>query len=338
MIPLVLTRLWWRGRRLPTYRKRWAERFGFFTVPPLHHPIWVHAVSFGEAAAAEGLICNLKQRYPHRDIVVTALTPTGSERIRKNFGDSVFHVYLPYDNPTSVKRFLRQINPTLLIIMETELWPNLLYYCAQRHLSVLLANARLSQKSMEGYQKICWLTRPMLKALTMVAAQSETDAKHFRALGLSEQKLMVTGSVKFDIDLPSDVIHQGRALRYSWDGNRPVWIAASTHHQEEAKVLQIFAKVREIVPDLLLILVPRHPDRFRTVYDYCCKQGYTVIKRSEGHPCRSDTDILLGDTMGELVLLYAAADVAFVGGSLVPTGGHNVLEPAAIGLPIITGP
>lgn len=338
LIPFVLMRLWWRGRRLPAYRKRWFERFGFFRTPHLNKPIWVHAVSFGEAAAAEGLICNLKQRYPDRDIVVTALTPTGSERIVKNFGDSVFHVYFPYDNPNSVKRFLKKIKPTLLIIMETELWPNLLHYCAKRNTPVLLANARLSAESMRGYQRIHWLTKPMLQALTMVAAQSEIDAQHFRALGLPKEKLMITGSVKFDIDLPTDVIHQGRSLRYSWDGDRPVWIAASTHNQEETQILQVFAKVRESIPDLLLMLVPRHPDRFQDVYDLSKKQGWNVIKRSEGRPARSDTDILLGDTMGELVLFYAAADVAFVGGSLVPIGGHNLLEPAAVGLPILTGP
>lgn len=336
--PLLLVRLWWRGRRYSAYRKRWAERFGVFKTPVINNSIWVHAVSYGESVAAESLIKKLQQHYPKKIIVVTTMTPTGSERMVTTFGNSIFHVYVPYDFPDAAARFLNHIHPQLAIIMETELWPNILHQCAKRNIPILLANARLSAKSLHGYRMIRRLTTTMLNCITMIAAQTQTDADRFLQLGADAKKTIVTGSIKFDFNVPTALVHEGRALRHSWDIDRPAWIAASTHPGEEEKILEVFALIRKKLPNTLLILVPRHPERFDEVATLCQEKNYQIIRRSEGKPCRIDTDIFIGDSMGELFLFYAAADVAFVGGSLVPVGGHNLLEPAAIGLATITGP
>ena len=337
-VPIVLLRLLWRGRLNHDYWFRWPERFGWFRAPSLTNPIWIHAVSVGEVQAALPLVRELLARYPDCSIVVTTTTPTGSSRVRAELGDTVFHVYLPYDLPGAVERFLDRVKPQCLIVMETELWPNLFYQSRQRNIPVVVANARLSQRSFNGYQKLKRLTQATLHQISCIAAQGPSDAKYFESLGYPSENIHVTGSIKFDLDIPESTIKAGKELRQHIGEDRPVWIAASTHEREDELILQAFVKVRETIPETLLILVPRHPERFSTVASLCEKQGFTIVRRSENKNCDENIDVFVGDSLGELLIFYAASDVAFVGGSLVKTGGHNVLEPAAIGLPVVTGP
>jgi 3-deoxy-D-manno-octulosonic-acid transferase len=336
LTPFVLLRLLWRGRRNPGYRRRWGERFGFIRPPALRAPIWVHAVSVGEVQAAAPLIRRLIERYPERGLVVTTTTPTGSSRVQALFGERVFHCYLPYDLPAPVNRFLRRVRPAVAVVMETELWPNLFAACDRKGIAVLLANARLSPKSAAGYGRFAGLTRQTLSCIRLIAAQSEADAQRFRALGAP--RVETVGNIKYDLYLPEGIAEEARALRQQWGAERPVWIAASTHEGEEEAALDAFAAVRKDHGDCLLIVVPRHPERFDRVAELCTQRGYGVARRSAGGPPSAQTDVLVVDTLGELLLFYAAADVAFVGGSLVPVGGHNMLEPAALGVPVISGP
>jgi 3-deoxy-D-manno-octulosonic-acid transferase len=337
ILPLALLRLYWRGRRDPDHRQRWRERLGF--VSPLPRPgcLWIHAVSVGETRAALPLIRALLSRYPELPLLVTTTTLTGSRQVREALGDRVYHVYAPYDLPGAVARFLRQTRPRLAVIMETELWPNLLRQCAIAGIPVLIANARLSERSARGYAWIRRLTASMLRDITLIAAQAEADAERFRVLGAP--RVEVAGNLKYDLTLPDDLPERGRQLRRELLGDgRPVWIAASTHAGEDETILDAFARLRTHRPELLLFLVPRHPERFDGVADLCRQRGFRLVRRSEERPCLPDTAVFLGDSMGELLLFYAAADLALVGGSLVPTGGHNVLEPALLGLPVLFGP
>lgn len=338
LLPFAFLRLLLRSRANPAYRRRWGERLALFPPLPRAGAIWVHAVSVGETVAAAPLIEALLARYPKRPLLVTTTTPTGSERVRALFGERVCHVYLPYDLPGAVRRFLDRAQPALGLVMETELWPNLYREAARRGVSMLLLNARLSPRSARGYGRIGGLVRSTLRCLDAVAAQSPADAERFLALGAAPTQVSVTGNLKFDLTLPPDLPAQGRALRAELGAERPVWIAASTHEGEDEQVLAAHRQVRAQRPEALLILVPRHPERFDRVAALCREQGLTVARRSRDERCAPDTTVYLGDTMGELLRLYAAADLAFVGGSLVPTGGHNLLEPAALGLPVLTGP
>jgi len=337
LLPGIILRLWGKSIKIPAYRKRIAERFGF--VPILSQPdnLWLHAVSLGESIAATPLIKALLARYPQRKLIITNMTPTGSSYIAKTFGDQVINTYVPYDIPLALDRFLNRIKPSLVIMMETELWPNTFARCAKRNLPIIIANARLSERSAKGYAKIAPLVRTMLQQVAIVAAQTKADAERFIALGLDDSKAKVLGNIKFDLQLPEDLADQAKDLRADWGARRPIWIAASTHDGEHELVLQAFTELRRMIPDCLLILVPRHPERFKFVADLCSKE-YSVSLRSQHTRLSADTAIVIGDTMGELKLLYAAADIAFVGGSLVPVGGHNLLEPAAVGLPSLTGP
>lgn len=342
-VPIVLLRLLWRGRLNHDYWHRWSERFGWFKTPALNDPIWIHAVSVGEVQAALPLVRELLTRYPDCSIVVTTTTPTGSSRVLAELGDSVFHVYLPYDLPGAVERFLNRIKPRCLLVMETELWPNLFYQSRQQNIPIVVANARLSERSFAGYQRLQKLTQAALGQISIIAAQGEPDAKRFMSLGLPAKNIHVTGSIKFDLDISESVIMAGKELRQSFGGStenkqRPVWIAASTHEGEDEQILHAFTKVQEKIPDTLLMLVPRHLERFSTVSTLCERKGFSVVRRTEKRNCDSTTQVFVGDTLGDLLIFYAASDVAFVGGSLVQTGGHNVLEPAALGLPVITGP
>jgi len=340
-VPIVLLRLLWRGRLNHDYWTRWPERFGWFKAPALKNPIWIHAVSVGEVQAALPLVRELLARYPDRSIVVTTTTPTGSSRVRAELGDMVFHVYLPYDLPGAVERFLDRVDPKCLLVMETELWPNLFYQSRQRNIPVVVANARLSQRSLVGYQRLKKLTQATLGQISCIAAQGPSDAKHFESLGYPSKNIHVTGSIKFDLDIPESVIRAGKELSQYIGEDRPVWIAASTHEGEDEKILHALTKVQEKISDALLILVPRHPERFSAVVALCDKMGFKVVRRTDKQAeqtCDSSVQVFVGDTLGELLVFYAASDVAFVGGSLVQTGGHNVLEPAALGLPVITGP
>lgn len=341
-----MLRLLWRSCRAPDYRRRWGERFGIFTAPtPGTAPLWIHAVSVGETLAAIPLVKSLLTRYPDTPLVITTTTPTGSARVLAAFTEAIqeqriFHVYLPYDLTWFINRFLRRIQPQVLIIMETELWPNLIHACATYPLPVILANARLSESSARGYRRLAPLTRNMLKKIYRIASQNETDGNRFLSLGYAENRLVVTGSIKFDLDLSPALMQQASQLREEWSRSRfcKVWLAASTHPGEEAAILDVFVELKQDFPDLLLVLVPRHPERFNSVYKQCQDKRLVTHRRSEGQQRASlQPDVILGDTMGELLAFYGACDVAFVGGSLVPVGGHNLIEPAAWGKAIISG-
>lgn len=336
LTPFVILRLLWRSVRAPAYRLRWGERFGFFKPLSEEGVVWVHAVSVGEAQAALPLIAWLRGE-KQLPVLVTTTTPTGSDLVRKRLDGQVYHVYAPYDLPDVVGRFLKRVRPRLAIIMETEIWPNLFDRCHRAGIPLVIANARLSHDSAMRYQSFSSFTKSTLRKVTLIAAQARADADRFVGLGMDPQRVQVTGNIKFDVSLPEELRERAKGLRRSWGEERPVWVAASTHHGEEEIVLSAFAMVQTRFADALLILVPRHPERFDKVAELCQKRGYAVVRRSSGKEVPGGTAIFLGDTMGELPLFYAAADVAFVGGSLVPTGGHNVLEPAALAVPVIAG-
>jgi len=340
-LPLVALRLWLRARKAPAYAKRIGERFALNL--PVMQPggIWVHAVSVGESIAAAPMIRALLNRYPQLPITVTCMTPTGSERIRALFAEEprIQHCYLPYDLPWAAARLLDRMQPKLAVIMETELWPNHIHQCAKRGIPVALANARLSARSAKGYARFAKLTRPMLQEMSLIAAQTETEAERFRQLGARPECVEVTGSIKFDLTIDPQLLINARQLREQWQAlERPVWIAASTHEGEDAVVLAAHRQLLASYPNALLILVPRHPERFNAVFELCQSQGFETLRRSTATPVNAQTQVLLGDTMGELLFLYALADSAFVGGSLVANGGHNLLEPAALSKPVLSGP
>lgn len=339
-LPLLALRLYLRARKAPAYGRRLGERFAFRLPAMRKGGIWVHAVSVGESIAAAPMVRALLKAYPELPITLTCMTPTGSERIRALFGDEprVQHCYLPYDLPWAAGRFLDHVQPRLGVIMETELWPNHIHQCARRGIPVALANARLSERSARGYGRFARLTRPMLAEMSLIAAQTEVEAQRFLALGARTGCVQVTGSIKFDLKIDEHLVSRAQALRQQWAAaSRPVWIAASTHDGEDALVLQAHRQLLQVHGDALLILVPRHPERFEAVH-VLCSQQFATVRRSTGLPVLAQTHVLLGDTMGELLFLYALADMAFVGGSLVPTGGHNPLEPAALALPVLMGP
>jgi 3-deoxy-D-manno-octulosonic-acid transferase len=343
-LPLVAGRLAWRAWRAPAYAKRVGERFalGLPTLKP--GGIWLHAVSVGESIAAAPLVRELLVRYPQLPLTISCMTPTGSERIQAMFGGSEYagrvqHCYLPYDLPWAAARFLDRVQPKLAVIMETELWPNHIHQCATRGIPVALANARLSERSARGYARFARLTAPMLAELSLVAVQTATEAERFRSLGAQPECVEVTGSIKFDLHIDPELLIRAAALREQWQAeSRPVWIAASTHAGEDEIVLAAHRELLKQKPDALLILVPRHPERFGSVFELCQRQGFGTRRRSSGEPVVAGDQVLLGDTMGELLFLYALADIAFVGGSLVANGGHNLLEPAALGKPVLSGP
>ncbi len=340
-LPLVALRLWLRARKAPAYRQRIKERFGFGLPAMQRGGLWVHAVSVGESIAAAPMVRALLKAYPDLPVTLTCMTPTGSERIRALFADEprVQHCYLPYDLPWAARRFLDHVRPRLGIIMETELWPNHLHQCARRGIPVVLANARLSERSARGYGRFAGLTRPMLAEMNGFAVQTETEAERFRVLGARPECVTVTGSIKFDLSIDPQLLVQAASLRAQWQAvDRPVWIAASTHAGEDEPILAAHRQVLASHPEALLILVPRHPERFASVHELCVQQGFDTVRRSTGEAVVPATSVLLGDTMGELLFLYALADCAFVGGSLVANGGHNLLEPAALARPVLSGP
>lgn len=335
LLPWALFRLAWRGLRNRAYWRRWSERFGF--VPRLSSPtIWVHAVSVGEVRASTPLIKALLRVYPGHRVLITTMTPTGSDTVHELFGNTVAHCYVPYDLPTAVWRFLNRCQPCLALIMETEFWPNIFHQCHVRNIPLVLANARLSEKSARGYRRFAALTRVTLSKVGAVGAQAIEDAERIRELGA--KTVDVTGNIKFELEIPAELQAKAAILRAGF-GVRPVWIAASTREGEELIVLQAFKQLRGDFPNLLLILVPRHPERFELVAKLCAQHGFTVQRRSTplSH-IDPATSILLGDTMGELLLFYAASDVAFIGGSLAPLGGQNLLEASALGVPVVFGP
>ena len=336
-LPLVLGRLWWRGIKAPAYRQRWAERLGRFVPPVRSGGVWVHAVSVGEAQAVAPLIRRLLDERPDLPVIVTTTTPTGSARVRALFGDEVFHVYLPYDLPLALNGFLERVRPQLLVMVETEIWPNLLAACEARGIRTLLANGRLSERSARGYRRLGALAREAFATIDRVAAQARPDAERFVAAGVPAERVTVTGSLKFDMPVPASVIEQAQVMRRQW-GDRPAWVAASTHEGEDALMLEAHRIVRQQSPQALLVLVPRHPERFDSVAALCEREGMALARRSAGEVPGPDTAVFLGDTMGELPVFLGAADSAFIGGSLVPVGGHNMLEASAQGVPVAFGP
>jgi 3-deoxy-D-manno-octulosonic-acid transferase len=337
-MPLVLLRLLWRSLRAPAYRLRWAERFGRFAPPPLTGGVWIHAVSLGEAQAVQPLIRRLLQRERAGSLAVTTTTPTGSARVRELFADQVFHVYFPFDLPWAVRGFLDRVRPRLAVLVETEVWPNLLAECSRRGIPVMLANGRLSERSAQGYRRLGSLSRETFARFSAVAAQSEADAQRFVSVGVPPERLTVTGSIKFDQSIRGSVKEQAEVVRREWGVDRPVWVAASTHEGEEEWVLDAHEQVLRALPDALLVLVPRHPERFDRVAQLVQRRRLASWRRTQRNPPPAAATVFLGDTMGELPVFLAAADAAFVGGSLIPVGGHNVLEPAALGVPVAFGP
>lgn len=336
--PLIVLRLLTRGMRYGNYHRRWPERFGVFE-PPAEMPgcLWVHAVSVGEVNAAEPLVKALRADYPHAPLVVTTVTPTGSARVHQLFGDAVFHVYLPYDLPFAVERFLQRLRPRLALIVETEIWPNLYFACRGRGIPLMIVNARLSERSLRGYRPLMPLLRSALRGVR-VAAQSRTDAARYRLLGADPELITISGNLKFDMPVPYDAVRIGEELRQGWGRLRPVWIAASTHEGEEQAALEAHLKVLERLPDALLLIAARHPERFRMVEHAARGLGFATASRSaDGVPGVAHRVFVI-DSMGELMPFFAASDVAFVGGSLASIGGHNVLEPAALSRPVLVGP
>lgn len=338
LIPFVLLRLWWRGRRNPGYRQRAAERFGIYHRPVPDGCIWIHAVSVGESQATQPLMRWISENLPDTPVVISTTTPTGADRVEQMYRDTVTHVYFPYDLPFAIRRALRAFQPRLIVVMETEIWPNFMHLCTKRGMPVVLANARLSEPSAKGYRRIRALIAPAIRSFTAIAAQNHEDAERFIALDADSERVHTCGSVKFDVRIPASIREHGELLRTSWGTGRHVWVAASTHPGEDELLLDVHRSILAKFPDALLVLTPRHPERFDDVAALVDRQGFSYCRRSESPVCRQQSQVYLGDTMGELTVFLAAGDVAFVAGSLMPVGGHNVLEPASLGLPVIVGP
>ena len=338
LVPFILMRLLWRGFKAPDYWRRWSERFAYYKKSHAQNVIWFHAVSVGEAESVFPLVRLMLQKHPEYNVLITTTTPTGSARVRAVMGDAVEHVYLPYDIAPAVGRFISHFKPVMAVIMETEIWPNLFVQCGNSAIPLFIVNARLSEKSTRGYRKIPTLVNYCLSRVRMIAAQTEADAERFISIGADENNVSVTGNIKFDLDLPEQILEQGRQIRLTMFPGRLVWIIASTHKGEDEIFLQAYRQLKQQFPELILILVPRHPERFAEVKGLCARERLNVVMRTEAKPCGPDTDVYLADTMGELKILYAAADLAFVAGSMVPVGGHNVLEPAALGVAVMFGP
>ncbi|UFN69794.1 lipid IV(A) 3-deoxy-D-manno-octulosonic acid transferase [Vibrio alginolyticus] len=338
--PLLLFGLYKSKPNKPQFGSRWKEHFGI--TPKLKSndkPIWIHAVSVGESIAATPLIKALKEQNPEQSILVTTTTSTGAEQIAK-LGDLIEHRYMPIDFGFAIKGFLKAVQPKQMLIIETELWPNTLNEVHKAGIPISVVNARLSEKSCSNYAKVQPLFNVMLPCLTQILCQTDSDAERFERLGVEKKKLSVTGSIKFDIQISEQVKQQGQQLRAQLGKDRPIWIAASTHKGEDEQVLDAHRQVLKSHPNALLILVPRHPERFDDVFTLCQHQGFNTVPRTSTRSIETITQVYLGDTMGEMLTLIGAADICFMGGSLVgnKVGGHNVLEPAALGVPVITGP
>ncbi|MEE3878806.1 lipid IV(A) 3-deoxy-D-manno-octulosonic acid transferase [Vibrio sp. YYF0003] len=338
--PILLFGLYKSKPNKPKFGPRWKEHFGI--TPKLNtdqRPIWIHAVSVGESIAAAPLIKALKKQNPEQTILVTTTTSTGAEQVEK-LGSLVEHRYMPIDFSFAVKGFLKATNPKQMLIIETELWPNTLNTVHKAGIPITVVNARLSEKSYNNYAKVQALFNLLHPCLTQVLCQAESDADRFERLGVERNKLSVTGSIKFDIQISDDVKAKGKALRSALGEHRPVWIAASTHKGEDEQVLDAHKQVLESHPNALLVLVPRHPERFDSVFELCQNQGFQTVRRTLKSEVTESTQVYLGDTMGEMLILLGGADICFMGGSLIgdKVGGHNVLEPIALGLPVLTGP
>jgi 3-deoxy-D-manno-octulosonic-acid transferase len=333
-LPFLFIRLLWRSFRIPGYRKNWRQRLGFCP-HRFDECIWIHVVSVGETIAAQPLIKAVIQEYPNTPVLLTNMTPTGAERVKAMFATTAYQTFIPYDLPDANARFLKRVRPKVAVIFETELWPNLFAACRKRQIPILVMNARLSEKSAKGYRSILSVTQEMFRAITHIAAQAPQDAERFIQLGFPQEKMRVTGNIKFDLEIPQ---LDAKELRASLGTDRPVWIAASTHPGEEEIVFRAHQLIREQFPEALLILAARHPDRAPAIGTIAKNHGFSFVRRSLKEACLQNTHVYLADTLGELLLMYSASDVAFVGGSLVSVGGHNLMEPAVLGKPILSGP
>ena len=337
-LPFVPLRLWWRGRREPLYRAHVGERFGRYRRGAFaigNDLVWIHAVSVGETRAVAPLVERLLAADAQRTILLTHMTATGRDTGRALFGERVLQAWLPYDVPFAVDRFLAHFHPRAGLLVETELWPNLAAAASKRHIPLYLVNARLSQRSARGYARIASLARPLLASLAGVAAQSEEDAQRLRALGAND--VVITGNLKFDIDVPSAMKKRARVLRERFGSSRPVVMLASTRDGEEALLLDAFARAT-LPSEMLVVIVPRHPQRFGEVAAMLTARGLQFVRRSDERHVPIDVSFVLGDSMGEMHAYYGACDVAFVGGSLLPLGGQNLIEPIAAGVPTLVGP
>lgn len=341
LMPLMPLKLLWRAKKQPEYLLHWRERYGFYALPPTNPVIWLHCVSVGETRAAEPLIKQLLQHYPDHQILLSHTTPTGRATGEQLFGDSVMRVYLPYDLPFAVSRFLKHFNPVLGVLMETELWFNLIKQCNQQNVPLLLINARLSEKSARGYEKLGRLAQQGLGYLSAIAAQTEQDATRLKQLGATH--VHINGNLKFDVSPPEDARHLGEQLRNQLGNDRPIFLAASTRDGEEAMILEAVKNAN--IPHLITIIVPRHPQRFEEVADLLEKQDAPFIRRSSlahiekpTHDAKIEVAYMLGDSMGEMFAYYAMCDIAFIGGSLLPLGGQNLIEACAMGKPVLIGP
>jgi 3-deoxy-D-manno-octulosonic-acid transferase len=338
LLPAFMIRLFWRSIRSAGYRKHFKQRFGFICSTP-GASIWLHAVSVGETMAARTLVPWLMQQYPNDTIIITNTTPTGAAVVRQQWSNQVQQAFLPFDLKSFLRRFVKRCQPRLCIIMETEIWPNLSLVCRQHHIPLILANARLSERSKNNYQKIQTMTSAMLECFSLVATQTSADAKRFLALGLLESKMAVTGNVKFDCAQARVNQASSQHLTMQWQASgRPIWIAASTHEGEEAIIIEAFKQVLSQYSNVLLVLVPRHPERACEVVTLCQEADLKSVLRSEQSALDASNQVLIGDTLGELAQFFAASDIAFIGGSLVDVGGHNMLEPALSAVPVLTGP
>ncbi|WP_133126744.1 lipid IV(A) 3-deoxy-D-manno-octulosonic acid transferase [Legionella nagasakiensis] len=336
LIPFLIIRLYWKGRRLPQYRRRISERFQLGAIEPSEVDVWIHAVSLGEVVAVTPVIdAFLEKKYR---VMVTTMTPTGSEQVSKRFGQRVAHQYLPYDLPWALRRFFKKINARIGIIMETELWPNVIFEANRRNLPLLLANARLSDDAFKSYQKVRFFFKPILQQFTEIMAQSEEDARRYVALGAPSQHMSVLGNLKFDLQITISKDKNFPQFKEKWGKERVVFIAASTHDNEEEQLLIRLTELKQAIPSLLLLIAPRHPERFQTVYKLSKKLGFNTALRSQFSTIDTHSDVIILDSLGELLGFYQLSDYAFVGGSLVPIGGHNLLEPIAMQVPVFSGP
>jgi len=338
LAPVVLGALALRGFRDRSHWEGFTQRFGLGAALQGGRSVWVHAVSVGEVQAAAPLVNALLAKLPDVPLVLTTVTPTGRARARALFGGRVEVRYVPIDLPGSVRRFFARVRPQLAIVLETEIWPNLYNRCGRLGIPLVLASARISPRSVPRYRRLVGLFRQALSNGIFIAAQSEQDAERFRSIGASPERTHVVGNIKFDYAHPPNIEAQGRELRQMLGADRPIWVAGSTHAGEEEVLLAAHRRLRERMPRALLVMVPRHPPRFPEVSGWLAQRGAKFVTRTSRAPSAEDTEVFLVDTLGELLAFYAAADVAFVGGTLVPIGGHNLLEPASLGLPVLAGP
>lgn len=336
--PLALLYLAIRGIKDRHYLQRWSERLGFFDAGDTSGGIVIHAASVGEFNAASPLIKSLLMTYPDLPITVTTLTPTGSQRVVAELASRVFHTYIPLDTPGAVARFYDRLKPVLMVVIETEIWPNLYRGAHRRDIPLVIANARLSDNSVKQYRRFDSLIAPALASASWVGAQSAKDAERMVSCGSRPSKTVFTGNLKFDIQVAASLFEHGQALRAGWGATRRVLVAGSTHDADESVLIPAFVRVLKQQPDALLVLVPRHPERFDTTAQAARSAGLEVQLFSDSPGCSSSTQCLVVDTMGQLMNYYAAADVAYIGGSMGEQGGHNALEPAALGKAIIIGP